>query len=98
MRKSLHVAVVLLGLLSVSCSSDYYVESDFNSVAKYDTHIHIYTNSDAISEQAAADNFQMINVCVDAAGNPPLPDQEKFSIHQTKVHPRQIQYITAFSV
>jgi hypothetical protein len=35
---------------------------------------------------------------VDAAGNPPLQEQEKFSIQQTKAHPEQIQYITAFSV
>jgi hypothetical protein len=98
MSKPVKLPLLVIAILSVSCSSDYYTESDFSSVKKYDTHIHIYTTSDAISEQAAADNFQMVNVCVDAAGNPPLSEQEKFSIHQTKTHPKQIQYTTAFNL
>ena len=90
--------LILVHFLIISCSTDYYTEEDFHSVKKFDTHIHIRTTSDAFSDQASADLFQMVNVSVDAPGNPPLQEQETFSIHQITAHPKQIRYITAFSM
>ena len=85
-------------LITISCSTDYYKEEDFHSVKKFDTHIHIRTTSDAFSDQASADLFQMVNVSVDAPGNPPLQEQETSSIHQITAHPKQIRYVTAFNM
>ncbi len=96
MKINTFLALVLLS--SISCSPDYYTEEDFHSVKKFDTHIHIRTTSDAFSDQASADLFQMVNVSVDAPGNPPLQEQETFSIHQITAHPKQILYVTAFSM
>src|SRR5689334_12166265 len=87
-----------LVLLCWACSSEYYTEADFTAVRKIDTHIHIYTLNSAISDQATADNFRMVNVSVDAAGNPPHPEQKRFSTYQVTNQPKQIAYVTAFSV
>ena len=86
----------LASWLLMGCSGDYYSESDFATTKKFDTHIHIHTNSDAVFDQALADNFRLINVSVDAPSNPSLTDQEKFSLDQVSRHSQQIEYATAF--
>ena len=53
-----------LALLTSSCSLRYYQESDFQAVNKIDAHIHVRNMTDSIALQAAADNFQLINVNV----------------------------------
>ena len=88
--------LILISIALVSCSH-YYTEDDFYSVKKYDAHIHIRTTHDAISDQAEADRFQMVNVIV-AHTDSSLRAQEQFSLHQAAAHPRRIQYVTAFSM
>ena len=88
----------LLLLFILSCNQEvYYTEADFAKVQKFDTHIHIYSKSSAVSDQAAADNFRMVNVSVDQ-GEPTLQQQEEFSHYQMQAHPGQIVYITAFDL
>jgi predicted TIM-barrel fold metal-dependent hydrolase len=87
--------LVLVLLLTASCSS-FYNEEDFQSVKKYDVHIHIRTTSDAVSDQAYEDNFKLINVSV-AYTDSSLRAQEEFVHHQITKHPKQIKYVTAFS-
>jgi len=83
--------------LIVFSSCKYYNESDFSSVKKYDTHIHLRTTSDAVSKIAKADNFQLINVNV-AVADSPLKEQRVFTKFQVVSHPGQIQFIDAFSM
>ncbi len=85
----------LVFLLSASCSP-YYTEEDFQSVKKYDVHVHIRTTSDAVSDQAYEDNFKLINVSV-AYTDSSLRAQEEFVQHQITKHPKQVRYVTAFS-
>lgn len=87
----------LLLLVTFACSSPYYTEADFPSVKKFDSHIHIRTNSDAVAEQALADGFQVANVSV-AYSDTALQQQEKFTKYQMTAHPQQVKYVTAFSM
>ena len=89
-----YLILILFG--SASCSVSHYTEKDFQSIKKIDAHIHIRTNNDAISEQASADHFQVLNVSV-ASSDSSLREQEKFAKYQITAHPKQILYITAFS-
>ncbi len=90
------IFLILILIALVSCS-DYYSEDDFYAVKKYDAHIHIRTTHDAISDQAEADRFQMVNVIV-AHTDSSLRAQEQFSRHQVTAHPKRIKYLTAFSM
>jgi hypothetical protein len=89
------IYLLLVLPIVVSCSS-YYTEADFESVKKYDTHVHIRTTSDAVSDQAYADNFKLITVSV-AHNDSSLRAQEEFTQHQIGKHPKQIHYLTAFT-
>jgi hypothetical protein len=86
---------ILILIITTSCSR-YYTEEDFQSVNKYDVHIHIRTTSDAVSDQAYADNFKLITVSV-AHTDSSLRAQEEFTKHQIARHPKQIRYLTAFT-
>jgi hypothetical protein len=90
-----HLALILFA--TASCSVSHYAEKDFRSLKKIDAHIHIRTATDAISQQASADHFQMVNVSV-AHSDSSLRAQEKFTLYQMTAHPKQIRYITAFSM
>lgn len=83
--------------LCIACSSSYYTEDNFASVKKIDAHFHIRTKSDAISELASADNFEMINVSV-ATSDSALRAQEEFTIYQMTAHPEQVHFVSAFSM
>lgn len=91
----IHLAIVVMA--AASCSESHYTNKDFQSVKKIDSHIHIRNASDAVSNQALADNFQLLNVSV-ANTDSSLIIQEKFALQQITAHPKQILYITAFSM
>ena len=85
-------------LFASACSSDHYSESDFKTVKKIDTHMHLHTNSTVLSELAQEDNFRLLDVMVDVPDYPSLEDQEKFALHQVEAFPQQVNYLTAFSL
>jgi hypothetical protein len=97
MNKQTIIYLVIILLSTASCSVSHYTEKDFHTIKKLDAHIHIRTTHDAIADQASADHFQLVNVSV-AHTDSSLRAQEKFTMHQITVHPKQILYITAFSV
>jgi hypothetical protein len=80
-----------------SPAQKYYSEDDFYKTKKIDAHIHIRSLTDAISEQATADFFQLINVNV-ASSDTSLPGQRKFTNYQVTAHPNQIFFLDAFSM
>jgi hypothetical protein len=87
----------LILLMGSSCSEKYYTEADFHNTKKIDAHIHIRTNSDAISNQAKEDSFRLINVNV-ANSDSALQEQEKYTDYQVAAHPKQILFLDAFSM
>lgn len=94
-KRLITFAVILI--LTCGCSPNFYTEKDFKTAKKIDAHMHIRTTSHAVSEQALADFFQMVTVNVGL--NPAFLDlQESISIYQVKAHPKQIHYLTAFTM
>lgn len=97
MDKKTFIYPAFVILFASSCSKSYYTDKDFQSIKKIDSHIHIRNTSDAIANQASTDNFQLVNVSV-ANSDSSLIVQEKFALHQITAHPKQILYVTAFSM
>jgi hypothetical protein len=77
---------------------EFYSMDDFPKVAKYDVHVHIFTDDSTFFNQAKADNFYLLNVNVDSPGSPPVEQQQNYAVKQIKAFPQQVSYATAFSV
>ena len=88
----MHVMLTLL-----SCSSEYYTLDDFDKVQKIDTHMHLNSEQLALTEQAQQDNFRLLTVNVDVP-DAPIDDQERFAIHQIKLAPDRVKYLTTFTL
>ncbi len=97
MTKFLISAIVGTFLFS-SCNNGYYTLEDYTAINKIDTHIHIFTEDQALADLAAEDNFQLLNVNVDSPNDPELEEQERFSLVQIKQNPEKIKYLTTFTL
>ena len=91
------ISLSLILFSTTSPAQKFYSEEDFYKTKKIDAHIHIRSLTDAISEQAAADLFQLINVNV-ASSDSLLLDQKKFTAYQVTAHSNQIFFLDAFSM
>ncbi|GAB2575381.1 amidohydrolase family protein [Spirosoma areae] len=91
------ITFTILLIFACGCSPKFYTQKDFRATKKIDAHMHIRTTSQAVSEQALADYFKMVTVNVGV--NPAFLDlQESISIYQVNAHPKQIHYLTAFTL
>lgn len=75
----------------------YYAESDFRNVKKFNSHVHINIVDSIFIKQAAADNFRLLTVNVNA-GSLPIERQEEVALTLVKSFPANISYATTFSV
>ena len=50
-------------------NSDYYYVDDFNSLEKYDAHMHLNTYDESFVKQSQEDNFRLITINVDVAAD-----------------------------
>ena len=112
MKYILYLLIILLSdvLLLLSCmngretpatqlpENSFYSISDFDSVKKIDTHIHLNTDETTFIEQAAADNLQFLDIVDDRPFGVPMNEQESIAIKQTKAFPQRVEYATTFSV
>lgn len=69
-------------IVLAACGSKYYTLNDFTRVPKIDTHVHLNTESPAFAEQAAHDNFRILNVNVDAPVLPGIDQQQQLALYQ----------------
>ena len=76
----------------------YYVESDFQSVKKFDAHIHINTDETTFIELAKQDNFRFLDIVDDRPFGLPMAEQQKFAFFHLKSFPEQMNVATTFSV
>lgn len=97
-RSFLFSVCVSVLILAGGCSVDYYSESDFKSVKKMDTHMHLHAESTILSELAKEDNFQLLDVSVDVPEYPSVEEQERLSLHQINAFPQHVNYLTAFTL
>ena len=88
---------VLVVLLAGACGSKYYSMEDFTTVRKIDTHVHLNAENPALAELAKEDNFKLLTVNVDVPRET-LPNQKKFALHQIKLNPDRVNFLTAFTL
>src|SRR4051812_14092550 len=78
---------------------DYYTVSDFKTVEKYDSHVHVDTEDSGFIKQAQEDNFKLITINWDDVNDPPpMEEQQKIALQQIKAFPGRINYATTFSI
>ena len=75
-----------------------YVVADFDSVKKFDSHIHLNTEQTAFIEQAAKDNLRFLVIVDDRPFGITMEDQQKIVRKQLKAFPDRIAYATTFPV
>jgi hypothetical protein len=76
----------------------FYDESDFQSVNKYDTHIHINTKETSFIELAKQDNFRFLDIVDDRPFGLAMAEQQKLAFFHLKSFPEQMKMATTFSV
>lgn len=77
----------------------YYTVGDFETVEKYDTHVHINTDQATFVLQAKADNFRLLTINWDDEKDPPpMEEQQKFALQQLKAFPGRIGFASTYSI
>ncbi len=95
MKKILVLLTVFTFFLS-GCRNNFYTESDFASVLKVDSHIHINSNDGVFEDQAAADNFILITLNVDHSDSVGVREQFDDAVNSVQKHPGKVFYGPAF--
>jgi len=91
------LAPIIICAQGGSSQNKYYSINDFQSVKKYDIHIHIETEDSNFLKQAEKDNFHLLNINV--AGLPSsIEQQQKLTLTAIKKFPALVHYATTFDV
>ncbi len=78
---------------------NYYSPEDFTSVEKYDVHVHLNMNDETFIKQSVKDNFKLIAINVDVAGEfPTIEEQQSLAIKLSGTFPGTVNYACTFSV
>lgn len=81
-----------------NADEQYYSESDFHNVKKFNTHVHINVFDSNLVKQAASDNFRLLTVNVASPSASPIDKQQEVALRLVKAFPENIFYATTFSV
>lgn len=80
-------------------ADEYYSEADFYLVKKIDTHIHYNSTDTTFLAGATRDNFYLLSLNVDVAGEfPHIRRQREFAVAMQNKFPTRFKYATAFNV
>lgn len=96
--------LLLVSVILQTCSSkkgsepDFYTVDDYESVKKFDSHVHIVSSDTAFIKQSGEDNFGLLTINVDAPSVPPFEEQRKFAIADMKKFPHDLAWAATFSV
>lgn len=76
----------------------YYRFEDFRSIPKIDAHVHIRAHLLDFAEQAARDNFRLVNIVTDKTNEWPfIHEQHAYALTQHQAAPHQLKMITSFA-
>ncbi len=78
------------------CRNNFYTESDFPSVLKIDSHIHIDSDDGVFEDQAAADNFILITLNVDHSDSASIRNQFTDAVRSVQKHPGKVFFGPTF--
>ncbi|HLA52059.1 MAG TPA: amidohydrolase family protein [Flavitalea sp.] len=76
----------------------YYTVNDYDTVDKFDTHVHINTNDSSFIEMARRNKFNLVSLNVAAPGYPTIEDQQNFTTRHLKNYPSGFAYTTTFNI
>ncbi len=75
---------------------DFYTAADFNTVEKYDTHVHINVVDSTFIDQAKKDNLRLLTVNVNSGR--PVEEQRSVALKLVKEFPDRLHFATAFNL
>jgi len=75
----------------------YYSARDFDSVDKFDTHVHLNTYDTPYIQQAIADNIRLLDIVDDRPFGIPMAEQENIALQQVKAFPGRVVFATTFA-
>lgn len=110
-RYSIYFILTVCMLLFAACANktnretkergaadSFYTVEDFDSIEKFDSHIHLNTEQSAFIEQASEDNLRFLVIVDDRPFGITMEDQQVIVRKQLKAYPERIAYATTFSV
>ncbi len=92
------VIIITLAGCSNTPSEEYYSESDYKTIEKIDTHVHINTADHTLAEQAKTDNFRLITVNVNSPSYPELHTQRDVGSQLRNETDGNVQFLTTISL
>jgi hypothetical protein len=75
---------------------DFYTAADFDSVEKYDTHVHLNVVDSSFINQARKDNLRLLTVNVNSGR--PVEEQRSVALQLVKEFPDRLHFATAFNL
>lgn len=76
----------------------FYSLEDFDSVQKYDTHVHINVDDSAFINQAERNNFRLLTINVNPPYYPSIEEQQEVALKLVEAYPQTLSYATTFNV
>ncbi len=76
--------------------TEFYTLADFDSVEKYDTHVHINADDTTFIAQAKKDNLRLLTINVNAGM--PIEEQRTVALKLVKEFPDRLHFATTFSL
>lgn len=92
------ILLYFIAFLTISCSSKYHQESDFDKIKKIDAHFHLNSSRSAAVTQAENDNFQLLTINVDTEDYDKVRNQFSTARGQKETNPGRIDIIATFSM
>ena len=95
----LPASVVLIGVLASSVATaeqPAYRETDFATVEKIDTHVHLHGSLPTFLLRAAADNFRLLTINVNYSDFPPLAQQRNDALVLRRTQPDRVAFAATF--
>ena len=81
---------------TASPKPDFYTEADFNTVEKYDTHVHLNVVDSTFVNQARKDNFRLLTVNVNSGM--PVQEQRAVALKLVNEFPDRLHFATTFNL
>jgi Amidohydrolase len=75
-----------------------YSFADFEHVAKFDSHVHVNTDSGEFLQIAKKDGFELLSINVDYPDFPPMDRQAEIAHKLLAASPKRFHFITTFSM
>jgi len=92
------VAIQCLAAAPLTHAAPVYTAADFQSVHKFDAHVHANTASGALLDTAAKDGFEVLSINVDYPAFPSLDDQARVAHALQAAQPQRFHFATSFSM